>query len=142
MGSRFSTSGGVMMLGGHCIKTWGTTQGAIALSSAEVEFYAMIEAVLRAKGLRTLAMELGCPLKGGCIKLATHSSAAKSFVSRMGFWKDEASGDQGPLVAEGSGRWKGEGLEDSRRQKPRRPDDEELEDRRDTQQVVEVRIND
>ena len=87
VGSRFSTSGGAMMLGGHCIKTWGTTQGAIALSSAEAEFYAMIEAVLRAKGLRTLAMELGCLLKGGCIKLATDSSAAKSFVSRRGFGK-------------------------------------------------------
>ena len=58
-GSRKSTSGGVWMLGIHCIKTWSVTQGAVALSSAEAEFYAMIEAVIRAKGLRNLAVELG-----------------------------------------------------------------------------------
>eukprot|EP00973_Karenia_brevis_P016497 2259503-Karenia_brevis.AAC.1 len=28
---RKSTSGGVWMLGGHCIKTWSATQGAYAL---------------------------------------------------------------------------------------------------------------
>ena len=49
-GSRKSTSGGVWMIGAHCIKTWSVTQGAYALSSAEAEFYAMIEAVTRAKG--------------------------------------------------------------------------------------------
>ena len=48
---RKSTSGGVWMLGGHCIKTWCASQGAFALSSAEAEFYAMVEAVTRAKGL-------------------------------------------------------------------------------------------
>ena len=39
------------MVGGHCIKTWSSTQGAVALSSAEAEFYAMIEAVIRGKGV-------------------------------------------------------------------------------------------
>jgi hypothetical protein len=52
---RKSTSGGVWMLGKHCIKTWSATQGAFALSSAEAELYAMIEAVTRAKGLRSPA---------------------------------------------------------------------------------------
>ena len=50
-GSRKSTSGGFLMLGKHCIKTWSSTQGAVALSSAEAEFYAMIEAVIRGKGI-------------------------------------------------------------------------------------------
>jgi hypothetical protein len=39
---RKSTSGGVWMLGDHCIKTWSATQGPYALSSAEAEFYAMV----------------------------------------------------------------------------------------------------
>jgi hypothetical protein len=56
---RKSTSGGVWMLGDHCIKTWSATQGAYALSSAEAELYGMIEAVTRAKGLLSLATELG-----------------------------------------------------------------------------------
>eukprot|EP00973_Karenia_brevis_P045667 6324130-Karenia_brevis.AAC.1 len=52
-----STSGGVWMLGGHCIKTWCATQGAVALSSAEAELYGMIEGVTRAKGLAFLAQK-------------------------------------------------------------------------------------
>ena len=55
---RRSTSGGTWSLGGHCIKTWSATQGAYALSSAEAELYGMVEAVTRAKGLRSLAWEL------------------------------------------------------------------------------------
>ena len=35
------------MLGGHCTKTWAVTQGAWALSSAEAEFYALVEGVAR-----------------------------------------------------------------------------------------------
>ena len=46
---RKSTSGGLWMIGNHTIKTWSASQGAYALSSAEAEFYSMIEAVTRAK---------------------------------------------------------------------------------------------
>ena len=45
---RKSTAGGMWMIGDHCIKTWSASQGAIALSSAEAEFYGMAEAVIRA----------------------------------------------------------------------------------------------
>ena len=75
------------MLGKHCLKTWSSTQGAIALSSAEAEFYAMIEAVLRAKGLQSVALELGFDNVRGPIRVATDSNAAKSFVSRRGLGK-------------------------------------------------------
>ena len=37
--TRKSTSGGVIMLGEHVIKSWSTTQNVIALSSGEDEFY-------------------------------------------------------------------------------------------------------
>ena len=84
---RKSTSGGVWMLGGHCIKTWSATQGAYALSSAEAELYAMIEGVTRAKGLRNLAWEMGFKELSNVIKLGTDSSAAKSFVNRRGLGK-------------------------------------------------------
>ena len=72
------------MLGTHCIKTWSATQCAYALSSAEAEFYAMIEAVTRAKGLISLASELGFRGMSNVVRLGTDSSAAKSFVSRRG----------------------------------------------------------
>ena len=54
-----STSGGVLTLGAHLIKSYSRQQKLIALSSAEAEFYAMIEAVTCAKGLLSLACELG-----------------------------------------------------------------------------------
>ena len=75
------------MFGKHCLKTWCSTQGAVALSSAEAEFYAMIEAVLRAKGLQSVALELGFQGVSGPIRVATDSNAAKSFVSRKGLGK-------------------------------------------------------
>ena len=87
VGSRKSTSGGALLMGKHCIKTWSTTQGAVALSSAEAEFYALVEAVLRAKGLIAVALELGFASLRTEVKAATDSSAAKSFVSRRGLGK-------------------------------------------------------
>ena len=74
------------MLGRHCIKTWSSTQGAVALSSAEAEFYAMIEAVIRAKGVISIMKEIGFEVTDH-IQLFTDSSAAKSFVSRRGLGK-------------------------------------------------------
>ena len=85
--NRKSTSGGMWMLGSHCIKTWSASQGAVALSSAEAEFYAMVEAVTRAKGLRSLALELGFRELSNVVHLGTDSSAAKSFVCRRGLGK-------------------------------------------------------
>lgn len=86
-GYRKSTSGGVFMIGKHCIKTWSASQGAVALSSAEAEFYAMIEGTLRAKGLLGLAREVGFEELDSVVRVATDSSAAKSFVSRRGLGK-------------------------------------------------------
>ena len=84
---RKSTSGGLWMLGCHCIKTWCSSQGAYAMSSAEAEFYAMIEGVTRAKGLLSLASEMGFSGLSNVVHLGTDSSAAKSFVSRRGLGK-------------------------------------------------------
>ena len=84
--SRKSTSGGAIMLGGHCIRTWSSTQGAIALSSAEAEFYALIDAALRAKWAQSVLGELGVPISP-VAEACTDSAAAKSFVSRRGLGK-------------------------------------------------------
>ena len=37
-----STSGGVIMLGSHMVKSWSTTQANVALSSGEAEFYGLV----------------------------------------------------------------------------------------------------
>ena len=82
--TRKSTSGGVVKLGTHCIKTWCLSQAAIALSSAEAEYYSMVEGATRGIGIKTMLGELGVPVD---IVLATDSSAAKSLGSRRGTGK-------------------------------------------------------
>ena len=72
------------MWGEHCWKTWSATQGAVALSSAEAEFYAMVDGTQRAKWAMTVARELGLKVGDTEIVLGTDSSAAKSFVARRG----------------------------------------------------------
>ena len=71
------------MLGQHCLRTCSSTQGAVALSSAEAEFYALIDAVLRAKWAQSVLSELGVPVSPVAEAL-TDSSAAKSFVCKRG----------------------------------------------------------
>ena len=68
------------------MRTWSSTQGAIALSSAEAEFYALIDAALRAKWAQSVLSELGVPVSP-IAEAWTDSAAAKSFVSRRGLGK-------------------------------------------------------
>ena len=79
-----STSGGVMMLGGHCIKTWSTTQATVALSSAEAELYALTKGASQALGLMSLLDDLGQAVKA---TLFTDASAAIGIVRRSGLGK-------------------------------------------------------
>ena len=82
--TRKSTSGGVIMVGRNCIKSWSTTQGPVALSSAEAKYYSMVEETMRAKNLQSVGSEIGMKSLDSEITLATDSSAAKSFVARKG----------------------------------------------------------
>jgi hypothetical protein len=84
--TRRSTSGGVIMLGEHCVKTWSSTQAPIALSSAEAEYYSMVEGTTRAVGLASMLKELGLRVAGP-IALYSDASAARSFASRRGVGK-------------------------------------------------------
>ena len=81
---RKSTTGGVVMVGPYCLKTWSVTQGPIALSSAEAEYYAMVDGVIKAMGVQALGGEVGMTHIKGPIQLHTDSSAAKSFACRRG----------------------------------------------------------
>ena len=72
---RKSTLGGAWMIGTHCIKTWSVVQGPWALSSGEAELYGLVEDVTRAKGLVSLAQELGFTSIENVVQLGTDSSA-------------------------------------------------------------------
>ena len=82
--TRKSTSGGLIALGDHCLKTWSNTQDAIAFSSCEAEYYALVEGATRALGLQSAAKELGVKVDDVEVQMNTDSSAAKSFASRRG----------------------------------------------------------
>ena len=82
--SRRSTSGGVMVLGAHPLRTWASTQKVVATSSSEAELYSMAEAASRALGMRSALEEFG---SGAQVVVATDSSAAKAFASTRGLGK-------------------------------------------------------
>ena len=79
--TRKSTSGGVAVITGGAIKSWSSTQGTIALSVGEAEYYAMVKAAAEGLALVALGEDLGFKLK---LKLWVDSNAAKAIASRLG----------------------------------------------------------
>ena len=79
-----STSGGVLKLGDQLLKTWSITQGIIALSSGEAEYYGLVKGSSVALGIKSLLEDLGVETK---ILVNTDASAAKGIASRRGLGK-------------------------------------------------------
>ena len=79
--TRKSTSGGVLFIGNHVIKTWSTTQDVLALSSGEAEYYALVKCGSQALGLREMMNDLGMEFK---VHLKTDASAAVGMSMRRG----------------------------------------------------------
>ena len=48
--TRKSTSGGVMTIGGHVIKSWSSTQKVVDLSSGEADYYGLVKGFAMGKG--------------------------------------------------------------------------------------------
>ena len=95
---RRSTSGGVVMLGGHCLKHWSKIQGVTAQSSGEAELYAAVRAASDAIGIQSQAADLGIIVD---IELNVDAKAAMGMMNREGlgttrhvevkwFWIQEA----------------------------------------------------
>jgi hypothetical protein len=82
--TRKSTSGGVILLGEHILKTYSSTQPTISLSSGEAEFYGVVRATGAALGQQSLFADLGTPLG---VRVWTDSSAAIGICSRQGLGK-------------------------------------------------------
>ena len=69
------------MFGNHCIKSWSTTQGIIALSSGEAEYCGVVKAASVALGTRALFRDMGVCVG---IEIYTDATAAKGIASRRG----------------------------------------------------------
>ncbi len=79
-----STSGGALMHGWHCVKTWSSTQATVALSSGESELYSLTKGASQAIGLMALAADLGIAVNA---KMHTDASATLGIVQRQGLGK-------------------------------------------------------
>ena len=79
--SRRSTSGGVAVIAKGSIKSWSSTQGTIALSVGEAEYYAMVTAAAEGLALVALGNDLGFKFR---LTLWVDSNAAKAISSRLG----------------------------------------------------------
>ena len=82
--TRKSTSGGVVLLGEHILKTYSSTQPTVSLSSGEAEFYGVVRASGAALGQQSLFADLGVPLD---VRVWTDSSAAMGICTRQGLGK-------------------------------------------------------
>ena len=82
--TRKSTQGGVVLLGGCCIKSWASTQALISLSSAEAEYYGIVKASSVGLGIQAMLRDMGLDLP---IEIFTDASAAKGIASRRGLGK-------------------------------------------------------
>ena len=82
--TRRSTSGGVMKVGRHVLRTWSSTQPTIATSSGEAELIAISDGAARSLGMKTVMTEMGINPTLKVLRMFTDSSVAKSFVSTRG----------------------------------------------------------
>ena len=79
-----STSGGIVSIGKHVIKSWSATQKIVALSVGEAEYYGLVKGSSIAMGARSIMSDLGVDLS---IRVKTDSTAAKGIASRTGLGK-------------------------------------------------------
>ena len=92
-----STSGGILTIGRHVIKTYSRQQKVVALSSAEAELYAMVAASAETLAIIAYAKDLGVAMSG---EVFTDSSAALGISQRLGLGKVRHLRTQGLWVQE------------------------------------------
>ena len=82
--TRRSTSGGLMKIGKHPIKSWAKQQKVLALSSAEAETYGIVAATCESLGLQRFAADMGSNL---AIEIYVDAIAARGIIQRSGLGK-------------------------------------------------------
>ena len=92
-----STSGGIVAIGDHVIKTYSRQQKVVALSSAEAELYAMVAASAESLAVISYSRDLGRELGG---EIYTDSAAALGISQRAGIGKVRHLRTQGLWVQE------------------------------------------
>ena len=80
---RKSTSEGMMMIG-TVVKHWSRTQATRELSTAGVEYYAVVTGAAEGLGMQSMMADLGVTTQ---VRVWTDSNAAKAIASRRGLGK-------------------------------------------------------
>ena len=73
--TRKSTSGGVLKVGKHVIRTWSSTQPTVAKSSGEAEPIAMYDGATRGLGMQTVMAEMGLSPQLKMVRISTARTA-------------------------------------------------------------------
>ena len=82
--TRKSTTGMVMRLGQHAVRSSSNLQSAIGLNVSEAEFYALVQGSAHGLGMQAFLRDLGLSVN---IIVESDSNSAKSFASRKGLGK-------------------------------------------------------
>ena len=82
-----STSGGIIMMGSHLIKSWSRTQDSITLSSADAELVALSKLAMEILGVRSMCQEWHLVQKEVASTLFADASAALCIAKRQGAGK-------------------------------------------------------
>ena len=82
-----STSGGIIMMGCHLIKSWSRTQDSVTLSSAEAELVALGKLAMEILGIRSMCSEWHMMDQQSASPLYADASAALSIAKRQGAGK-------------------------------------------------------
>ena len=82
--TRRSTSGGAVMIGSHCVKSWSVTQPMVALSVGEAEYYGVVKAATEGMGVQSMLKDMGYEVK---LTVVTDSSTANGISNRHGLGK-------------------------------------------------------
>ena len=70
-----------MLLGGSTLKTYSSTQGSVATSVGEAEYYAALKAAAEGLGVQALARDLGIRVE---VRLWSDSTSARGIACRRG----------------------------------------------------------
>ena len=81
---RKSTSGGIIRIGNHFIKSWSKNQSVIALSSAEAELYAIIKTSSGTLGIMSILKDRSLQFTAD---IMADASAALGIIGRSGLGK-------------------------------------------------------
>ena len=94
-----STTGGIVMLGSHLVKSWSRAQDSVTLSSAEAELVALGKLAMESLGIRSMCREWELAAEGKTSALYADASAALSIAKRQRGWQNASHQCQKSVVA-------------------------------------------